>query len=126
MELYIGGFAQGKLRYVRKKYPQFTDADVADGGEVREFCRESKIWNHLHLWVKRRLSEGGEPEKELEQMLAACPDSIIICDEIGNGIVPLDHAEREYREYTGRLLCRLAEEATCVERIICGVGLRVK
>ena len=30
------------------------------------------------------------------------PDTIVIADEIGNGIVPLDAFEREYREQTGR------------------------
>ena len=29
-------------------------------------------------------------------------DTIVIADEIGNGIVPLDAFEREYREQTGR------------------------
>ena len=126
MELYIGGFAQGKLAYVRKKYPQYTDLDVMDGSMPCGFHQHFKIWNHFHLWVKRRLLEGGDPESELEQFLTAYPDSIIICDEIGNGIIPLDHEERQYREYTGRLLCRIAKEAVCGERIICGVGCRIK
>ncbi len=36
------------------------------------------------------------------------PDCILICDEIGNGIVPMEAEERTYRECTGRILERLA------------------
>ena len=54
------------------------------------------------------------------------PDCIFICDEIGNGIVPMDKQEREYRERVSRLLIRLAEEAETVERIICGMGQKIK
>lgn len=53
-------------------------------------------------------------------------DWIIISDEIGNGVVPMDTFERKYREETGRLLIKLAEEAEEVERILCGIGQRIK
>ena len=54
------------------------------------------------------------------------PDSIVISDEIGNGIVPLDNFEREYRERTGRILVKLAEQADEVVRVICGIGQKIK
>ena len=74
MQLYIGGYAQGKLAYVQEKLK---------GQEV-------PVVNDLHLWVKQLLQE------------------------------------REYRERVGRLLIRLAEEAETVERIICGMGQKIK
>lgn len=39
-------------------------------------------------------------------------DTIVIADEIGNGIVPLDAFEREYREQTGRAEILLAKKQT--------------
>ena len=36
-------------------------------------------------------------------------DRILVTDEIGYGIVPIDPFEREYREETGRICCLLAE-----------------
>lgn len=54
------------------------------------------------------------------------PDTVIICDEVGSGIVPLDSFEREYRERLGRLLCEIAAKAERVERIVCGIGQRIK
>ena len=35
-------------------------------------------------------------------------------------------SKREYRELTGRLLCELANKADRVERIVCGIGERIK
>ena len=72
-------------------------------------------------------SVGGADVRALTgQLLLEHPDCIIISDEIGNGIVPMEHEEREYRELTGRLLCELANKADRVERIVCGIGERIK
>ena len=65
---------------------------------------------------------GGFYDKYLEKH----PDTVIICDEVGNGIVPLDSFEREYRERLGRLLCEIAAKAERVERVVCGIGQRIK
>ena len=46
--------------------------------------------------------------------------------EIGNGIIPLEPFEREYRERTGRILVELASRAEEVERVICGMGQKIK
>ena len=43
-----------------------------------------------------------------------------------NGIVPIDSFEREYRERTGRILVKLAEQADEVVRVVCGIGQRIK
>lgn len=126
MELYIGGYAQGKLAYVQKKYPAWETID----GAKEEFAGQegcgNRIFNHFHLWVRRHLEAGEDVEKLVESLLAGQPDCIILSDEIGNGIVPVDSAEREYREQTGRMLCELAEKASHVERIVCGIGEQIK
>ena len=54
------------------------------------------------------------------------PDCVIISDEIGNGIVSIEAFEREYRERTGRVLVELAKKAEEVERVICGIGQKIK
>ena len=51
---------------------------------------------------------------------------IIICDEIGCGLVPVDAFEREYREAAGRICTVLAEHADEVYRVVCGIGMRIK
>ena len=46
-----------------------------------------------------------------ETIYNANPDRILVTDEIGYGIVPIDPFEREYREETGRICCLLAEKS---------------
>lgn len=62
--------------------------------------RRSAVCNHYHLWVKRLLKDGADVRALTGQLLLEHPDCIIISDEIGNGIVPMEHEEREYRELT--------------------------
>jgi adenosyl cobinamide kinase/adenosyl cobinamide phosphate guanylyltransferase len=76
--------------------------------------------------VKRRILEGGCPEEEILAFLDRWGDCIIISDEVGSGIVPNDPFEREYRERVGRILIKLAARAERVERVICGIGQRIK
>lgn len=127
MKLIIGGTAQGKLEYVLLKYDLQKNM-VWDGVLPNDAERKDKfvIINHFHQWVKSRMIGGGCPEDEVMSFLDRNGDCIIICDEIGNGIVPIDPFEREYRERTGRILVRLAERAEEVERIICGIGQKIK
>ena len=124
MKLIIGGYAQGKLRYVLQTYDT-EDMQVLDG-EIPENSEEKAVVNHLHTWIKKRMLVGGNPEAELFKMLERCPQCILISDEIGNGIIPLEAFEREYRERMGRILILLAKRAEEVERVICGIGQKIK
>ena len=115
MELYIGGFAQGKLEYVQNKKAEEAisiamvidcaqsdyqktlqsidnkikneNADVNNIANVNDIV----IINHLHLWVKDLLREGMEEaavQSTILSWVATHPNTILICDELGNGIVP--------------------------------------
>lgn len=110
MELYIGGRFQGKLNYV------LTKRNIP----------ERRIWKDFHVWFREEMKEGGNPEAEAEEYLRSHPDAVVISDEVGNGIVPLDPFEREYRERLGRMLVKIAAGADRVERVICGIGQRIK
>lgn len=130
MELYIGGYAQGKLGYVKT---QHNSAEVFEN--IEDFMKAGansncgRILNGLHLIIKRLLDGGcnaEELERKIMQLAEDAPDAIIICNEIGCGIVPLDKAERLYRELTGRILVKLASKAEKVVRITCGIPQRIK
>ena len=62
----------------------------------------------------------------LRSLLVENASAVLIMDEVGCGIVPLDAFERQYREVVGRVGCRLAQEASHVERIVCGLGQVLK
>ena len=127
MKLIIGGFAQGKLDYVLAKY-HLQENMVWDGVLPGNAAIQDKqvIVNHLHQWVKQRILDGGCPEEEIISFLDDYENCIIICNEIGNGIVPIDKFEREYRERVGRILIELAKRAEEVERVLCGIGQKIK
>lgn len=130
MELYIGGSYQGKLAYVLEKKGLNKDR-VTDGGSCSlEEGRQAFLFNHLHLFLGRMLSGEipitGSVQEEIEAIFSANPDCIILCDEVGSGIVPLEKKERIYREEVGRVLCMLAKQAVRVERIVCGIGQVIK
>ncbi len=109
MILIIGGAYQGKTEY-------------AD----RQFGKEYTIINHYHLTVKEQMKKGEDPIKEAQNLLSGNEDCVIISDEIGYGLVPVDSFEREYREKAGRVNCYLAERAQQVIRVVCGIGTRIK
>ena len=124
MKLVIGGYAQGKLNYVLQKY-NLKESQVWESELPK--CEEALVvMNHFHNWVKREIAEDRCPEVEIIQFIEKNPDMIILSDEIGNGIVPIDMFEREYRERTGRILIELAKRAEEVERVICGIGQKIK
>lgn len=132
MKLVIGGYAQGKMEYVlkdgvREDYCIF-DGILPDKSSLQDVIAQEKtvIVNHFHTWVKTSILQGGDPEEEVQLFLENTPECIIICDEIGNGIIPIDAFEREYRERTGRILVTLAEQAHEVVRVICGIGQKIK
>lgn len=130
MKLIIGGMAQGKLEYVLEKYHLTTDVVwdgcIPMGTDGKEQKEGYIVINHFHLWARRRMALRERPEEEIMTFLDSNEDCIIICDEIGNGIVPVDSFEREYRECVGRILVRLAKRAEEVERVICGIGQKIK
>lgn len=127
MKLVIGGYAQGKLNYVLGKGD--VEAGKIFDGEIPEDIEEQRgsiVINHFHNWVKMKIAYDGCPEKEIYDFVEKYPDCVIISDEVGNGIVPIEAFEREYRERMGRILVELAKKAEEVERVICGIGQKIK
>lgn len=109
MILLIGGAYQGKTAY------------------AKEHRKEGyEVINHYHKKVREQLEAGLDPLKEAEKLIEKKHSSIIISDEVGYGLVPMDAFEREYREMVGRVNCCFAKHAEQVIRIVCGIGTRIK
>lgn len=115
MILIIGGAYQGKTEY------------------AENLGNKYKIINRYHLRVKEQLMTGQNPIDEAERLMNNadnCEESgselIIISDEVGYGLVPVDKLEREYREQSGRVNCYFADKARQVIRVVCGIGTRIK
>lgn len=116
MILVIGGCHQGKLSYVLSQ-SGYGEADV--GASPAE---KKPIVNNLHHWLR----ETENPMPMLEDYLTQVPHAVILCDEIGCGVVPLEKKERIWRERVGRTCCVLAQRADAVVRITCGIPTILK
>lgn len=122
----------------------------ADGSLVSwaEFQQADMVWNLQDMVRRVLLSETGqdvfgEEKKGLERqtlndraqwlaeeiparILKEGRQRIIISDEIGCGVVPVDAFQREYRELAGRIACRIAAEASAVWQVTAGIGRCIK
>ena len=104
MILIIGGAYQGKFEYAK--------ANFKEGHQ---------IINNFHKYVREA--------KQLmnKAVLAGNADKLVlVSDEVGSGIVPIDAFEREFREKNGRVNCYLAGQAEQVIRVTAGIGTRIK
>ena len=110
MELITGGIYQGKKEYALNvlKVP------------------EKNIIDNFNETVKELLSDGKDPDFYIDDILKNHPDAVIIVDEVGCGIIPLDKTERNYRVVLGRLTCTLSENAEHVYRVTAGLGIKLK
>ncbi len=155
MRLIIGGREQGKLSFAVNRY-KLSDDEIFDCTQagLQEMFHAKCVYN-LHEYVRRLVRNGLTEEVDLEielwlnsvkdfasdftldeafdnsdflDGLISCfrADAIIICDEVGLGIVPVIKEERVYRQAVGRLCCRLAEKADSVERVFCGIAMKIK
>lgn len=138
MRFIIGGAYQGKLAYVQKTYGIGNEAVTLDGEQCElDLPEKVQVFNCLHVYIKRMLQAGMKRRLELsdihnqiyenlQKIMRNNPDVIFISDEIGYGIVPVKAFDRLYREETGRICCKMAQQASSVTRVICGIGTVIK
>ena len=110
MILVVGGSYQGKTEFAREQFPN------------------AKYLNQLHAFIKNRLEAGNSQEEIIAEIRKVTSDGewVVISDEIGNGVVPFDAFDRQWREATGRILISVAKEASEVYKVVCGIGQRIK
>ena len=116
MNLIIGGAGQGKLACALR-LTGLTEADVSYNP-----AEPKPIISGLETWLKTTEN----PWPTLEALLAAQPAATILCDEVGSGVVPMEKADRLWRERVGRTCCALAERADRVIRVYCGIPTVLK
>ena len=120
LTLVSGGRSQGKIEFIRTQFG-LSDAEIVSASQIDAYP-SARALVHLEELVRER---GGAALSALEEWLAS-EDRIVCCDEVGLGVVPVDRAEREYRDEVGKTLCALAARAERVYRVIAGIGQRIK
>ena len=117
--LIVGAAYSGKRHYTEQL--GYRPQDIFDGGrdDWRQLARYP-VLGELHLLVKRLLAEGIEPRTVLQPYLQR-GDCVILCDEVGAGVVPIEADRRRWREEVGRLCCWLTGKLPLVVRLCCGI-----
>ena len=115
IKLILGGRNNGKKDYL-----------LGCGYTQDDFCTDftGRILYKLNDVIKNNMDNENVTEYVLEQVRDK--DIIIVCDEVGCGIVPIDKNENDYREKVGRCCCALAKTADSVERVYSGIAAVIK
>lgn len=124
MKLIIGGAFQGKKAFAEALCPGISFIDGAE-------CKAEDIFHcggvyHFHEYIRNRLAQGEDCTALGEELIRKNPALVVVTNELGCGVVPIDAFDREYRERTGRVCTVLASASEEVYRVICGVGLRIR
>ena len=78
------------------------------------------------ILVCRILDAGKSPQEFTNRLLSQNPDAVILMNEVGAGIVPLERTERIWREECGICAQMLARHAETVIRVVCGLPQLLK
>lgn len=109
MILILGGLASGKRSYA-KNVLAYAEADMADA----VLDARPVIYNVQDLVAK-------DPAGSMALIDALAAKEVVIVNEVGSGVIPMDRHERESREVTGRLTIVLAQRASKVVRMVAGL-----
>ncbi|WP_394522418.1 bifunctional adenosylcobinamide kinase/adenosylcobinamide-phosphate guanylyltransferase [Lacrimispora sp. JR3] len=129
MILIIGGAWQGKLAFAKELAEKagIQTAQVAQGRTDRfDAALKRPIIHDFHEYIRRILKEGKSVEEFIASIEKENKDAIIISNELGCGIVPMEPKDREWREVSGRSAVLLAKKAEEVYRLVCGIASRIK
>lgn len=140
MKVIIGGACQGKLAFAKREY------QAADGWVDGQVCKLEEIEvcrgiYHFHEYVRRLMDDRKEglwfsadqsilgieqhAERFADLLYEKNPDILIVSNELGCGIVPMEKRDRLWREACGRVCIALAARADEVVRVVCGVGQKL-
>ena len=109
MKLYVVGVCQGQEEMARSENP---------GCEV---------FADFHETIRSTvLQDGQEPREFAQRFCEKHPDAVVVANEVGAGVVPMNREDRAFREAVGRALCVIAQKAESVTRCVCGIGVRIK
>ncbi|MBR3225991.1 MAG: bifunctional adenosylcobinamide kinase/adenosylcobinamide-phosphate guanylyltransferase [Atopobiaceae bacterium] len=112
MILVTGGIASGKRTYVRS-------LGYDDGQMDKRLAGDACVLVGLEELL--RAGELGEADVD-----ALARKDVVVCCEVGQGVVPMEAEERVWRERVGRTCASLAQRASKVVRMVCGIPLVIK
>ena len=120
--LIVGGAYQGKRAFAQKEFDLLPE-ELADGAQVdlEMLLPKRAVYNVQHL-VRRALAE----QMAVPTLLELLEGKIVLCDEVGCGVVPAEREPELWREAVGRLCCDLAARADVVYWVRAGIAQKIK
>ncbi len=126
MKMIIGGAYQGQIQWAKEHY---TDITWIDGNS----CPLEAVFScqgiyDFHMLIQRMLQNDRDlSAKEFaEKLILENTELIIVSNEVGYGLVPVDAFDRTWREVTGRVCTELAAFSDEVTRVVMGIGIPLK
>ena len=81
---------------------------------------------NFHEFIRNEMQKKKDVSGLAEQLISCNPDVVLVSDEVGYGVVPIDAFDRAYREAVGRICTKLAAYSSDVTRVVCGIGTVIK
>lgn len=126
MIMITGGAFQGKRGCLKRLY-KIPENEILNGAECRfDDVFAAAATADYHELVRRLISENIDPVEFTERLCRENPNAVILINEIGCGIIPLEKSERIYREQVGKAGCIIAANCETVIRVFCGIPEAIK
>lgn len=124
MKLYVGGCFAGQEQIAKEKE---KGIDWVDGAvcSMPQLLTCGGVYD-FQEFIYRQVKEKKDLSGFVQRLTAENPHMVIVSNEVGYGVVPLDQTEREYREIMGRISTGLAAFADRVSRTVCGIEVVLK
>ena len=124
MKMIIGGAFQGKKELAEAEYPDITWVR-GEEADLETLLRAEGVLG-FQEFIRKELKEGREVGDLAGKLIRNNPEIILVSDEVGYGVVPIDAFDRRYREAVGRVCTELADFSEKVTRVVCGIGTVIK
>jgi adenosylcobinamide kinase/adenosylcobinamide-phosphate guanylyltransferase len=100
---------------------------LASGGDVPQYLVEGVFYEGQELTVSDyEMEESPVSTESFAELIEKNPDIVIVTNELGYGVVPMDAMDRKVRETDGRICEALAAFSNEVHRVSCGLGIVIK
>lgn len=124
MNLIIGGAYQGKRDFAKAAF-HLEEKDIFTcSGEEIDFS--APCIDKIEEFTLACVKSGKDPIALFQASRPQWAESVLICQDIFCGVVPLEAELRQWRQKTGRLCQYLTKNAAQVSRIFCGLEQRLK
>jgi adenosyl cobinamide kinase/adenosyl cobinamide phosphate guanylyltransferase len=113
MILVLGAYGAGKRDFARSL--GYKEIEMSDSIEA-----EAPVLFGLEEIVR------ADPERYEALIEPLCRRELVLCCEVGSGVIPNSREDRVFREATGRLCVLLAKRAEAVVRVVAGIPVAIK